>query len=76
MSQNLYEPAYRQIRDALIAGYTEMRPATVRQVEMFTLMRTCASVGWTAPRLGADDPVHRSHIARAVMWADHVMANA
>ena len=75
MSQNLYEPAYREIRDALIAGYSETRPATVRQVEMFTLMRTCASVGWTAPRLAPQDPIHRSHIARAVMWADHVMAN-
>ena len=73
MSQNLYEPAYAQIRDALIAGYTETRPAAVELVEMFTLMRTCASVGWTGPRLAPDDPVHRSHIARAVMWADHIL---
>lgn len=73
MSQNLYEPAYLQIRDALIAGYAETRPVSVQQLEMFTLMRTCASVGWTAPRLAANDPVHRSHIARAVMWANHVM---
>lgn len=74
MSQNLYEPAYVQIRDALIAGYTETRPAMVELVEMFTLMRACASVGWTAPRLAPDDPIHRSHIARAVMWADHLLS--
>ena len=73
MSQNLYEPAYQEIRDALIAGYLEMRPASMPLVEMFTLMRTCASVGWAAPRLAPDDPVHRSHIARAVMWANRVM---
>lgn len=73
MSQNLYEPGYAQIRDALIAGYAETRTATVQQVEMFTLMRCCASVGWTAPRLDAADPVHRSHIARAVMWADRLL---
>ena len=73
MSQNLFEPSYVQIRDALIAGYAETRAATVRQVEMFTLMRCCASVGWTAPRLDPADPIHRSHIARAVMWADRLL---
>jgi Ser/Thr protein kinase RdoA (MazF antagonist) len=71
--QNLYEPAYTAIRDALIAGYAETRPVTVEDVEVFALARTCASVGWTMPRLAADDPIHRSHIARAVMWADVVM---
>ena len=72
MSQNLYEPAYDQIRDALIAGYAQTHTVTVELVELFTLMRTCASVGWTAPRLAPDDPVHRSHIARAVMCAEQV----
>lgn len=74
LSQNLYEAAYPQIRDALIAGYAETKPASIRMVETFTLARTCASVGWTAPRLGADDPVHKTHIARAVMWAERLMA--
>jgi Ser/Thr protein kinase RdoA (MazF antagonist) len=69
LSQNLYEPAYSQIRDALIAGYSETKAATVEMVEIFTLARTCASVGWTAPRLTPDDPINQSHIARAVMWA-------
>lgn len=72
LSQNLYEPHYAQIRDALIAGYGETRPVTVAMVETFTLARTCASVGWAAPRLAPEDPVHRSHIARAVMWAERV----
>lgn len=76
MSQNLYEPAYPHIRDALIAGYGETRAVSVELVEMFTLMRTCASVGWTAPRLAPDDPIHRSHIGRAVMWADHLLPAA
>lgn len=73
MLHNLYEPDYAPIRDALIAGYGETRFVTVPLVEMFTLMRSCASVGWTAPRLAPGDPIHRSHIARAVMWADHLM---
>lgn len=67
LSQNLYEPAYPAIRDALMAGYGT---SDTRLVEAFTLARTCASVGWTMPRLAPDDPIHRSHIARAVMAAD------
>lgn len=74
LSQNLYEPAYPEIRDALLAGYSQLRPATVRMVEVFTLARTCASVGWTMPRLAPEDPVNKSHLARAVMWARKVMA--
>lgn len=73
LSQNLYEPGYLQIRDALIAGYAESRAASVEMVETFTLARTCASVGWAAPRLAPDDPVHRRHIARATMWATRMM---
>ncbi|WP_309664071.1 phosphotransferase [Tabrizicola sp.] len=70
LSQNLYEPAYPQIRDALMAGYGTTDTA---MVETFTLARTCASVGWTMPRLGPGDPVHKSHIARAVMCANRVI---
>lgn len=71
--QSVYEPAHSQIRDALVAGYAETRPATARLVDVFTLARACASVGWVAPRLAHDDPVHRSHLTRAVMWAEKTM---
>jgi Ser/Thr protein kinase RdoA (MazF antagonist) len=70
LSQNLYEPAYPDIRDALMAGYGTTDTALV---EAFTLARTCASVGWTMPRLLSDDPIHRSHLARAVRWAEVVL---
>jgi Ser/Thr protein kinase RdoA (MazF antagonist) len=70
LSQNLYEPAYADIRDALMAGYGTADRA---MVEAFTLARTLASVGWTMPRLGPDDPIHRSHLARAVMCAQRVL---
>lgn len=71
LSQNLYEPAYDQIRDALMEGYgTTDR----RAVELFTLARTCASVGWTMPRLAPDDPINARHVARATMWAQRVLA--
>lgn len=70
MSQNLYEPARDAIRDALMEGYGTDDRTTV---DLMTLARTCASVGWTMPRLAADDPIHRRHIARAVMWAGVVV---
>lgn len=70
LSQNLYEPAYAEIRDSLMEGYGT---TDIEMVETMTLARTCASVGWTMPRLVPDDPVHARHIARALMWADHVL---
>lgn len=73
LSQNLFEPAFDQIRAALIAGYTETRAADRRVVDACTLARTCASVGWTMPRLTADDPINKSHIARAVLCAEMVL---
>ena len=65
LSQNLYEPGYAEIRAALCEGYGIAPEA----VDAFTLARTLASVGWAAPRLAPDSPVHASHIARAVMFA-------
>lgn len=70
LSQNLYEPAYSEIREALMAGYGTTDHV---MVDTFTLARTLASVGWTMPRLVPDDPVHRSHLARAVMCAERVL---
>lgn len=62
LSQNQYEPARDDLRDALMAGYgTE----DVEMVEIFTMARILASVGWTIPRLSPDDPIHQSHLARA-----------
>ncbi|MDZ4096367.1 MAG: phosphotransferase, partial [Paracoccaceae bacterium] len=74
LSQNLYEPHYPRIRDALIAGYASLRPVDPAMVEVFTLARTMASIGWAAPRLAPADPVHRRHIDRALMWACKVIA--
>ena len=64
LSQNQYEPARDDLRDALMAGYGTQ---DVEMVETFTLARILASVGWTIPRLAPDDPIHRSHLARADM---------
>lgn len=71
LSQNLYEPAYPEIREALMEGYGTSDRA---MVEIFTLARTCASVGWTIPRLAPGDPVHPRHLARACMWAETMFA--
>jgi Ser/Thr protein kinase RdoA (MazF antagonist) len=74
LSQNLYEPAFGDIRAGLIAGYQALRPAEARMVDVFTLARCLASVGWTMPRLAPDDPIMRSHIARALLCIERVMA--
>jgi len=74
LSQNLYEPAFTDIRAGLIAGYQTLRPADAHMVDVFTLARCLASVGWTMPRLAPDDPIMRSHIARALLCAERVMA--
>lgn len=73
MLANPYEPGYADIRDAMIDGYTTLRSADRATVEMFTLARSCASVGWTMPRLGPNDPIHKSHIARALYFANKII---
>ncbi len=71
LSQNLYEPAYHEIRAALLQGYGDL---SVDLADLFTLARVCASVGWAAPRLPLSDPVHISHLARAEMLAARMLA--
>lgn len=70
LSQSLYEPGFPALRDALMEGYGTTDTA---MVETFTLARCCASVGWIMPRLAADDPVHRSHLARFMLCAGRVL---
>ncbi len=72
MLHNFYEPAYSDLRDAMIDGYNTLRPADRDTVEMFTLARTCASVGWTMPRLAPDDPINKTHIARCLFFAEKI----
>jgi Ser/Thr protein kinase RdoA (MazF antagonist) len=61
--------------EALIEGYARTRPvpADARALVLAaTLARACASVGWTMPRLGPADPIHRSHIGRALALAERL----
>jgi Ser/Thr protein kinase RdoA (MazF antagonist) len=64
--QTFNHPAQTGIRDALMAGYGTTDTA---MVEAFVLARSLASVGWTMPRLAANDPIHQSHLARAMTCA-------
>jgi Ser/Thr protein kinase RdoA (MazF antagonist) len=72
----LTDPAYPALRAALIAGYGETRPCDPWLVDLLTLARALASVGWTMPRLAADDPVHLSHLARATGFSRQILAAA
>jgi Ser/Thr protein kinase RdoA (MazF antagonist) len=70
--QTFRHPAQGELRDALMAGYG----TTDREmVEFFTMARTLASVGWTMPRLRADDPIHKSHLARAVYCVEQALGS-
>lgn len=68
--QTVQHPEHPQLRDALMAGYGTTDAA---MVEAFTLARSLASVGWTMPRLAPEDPIHQSHIARALHCAARVL---
>ncbi len=73
LSQNQNEPARDDLRAALIEGYAMHRPVDPHLVDLFTLARCCASVGWTMPRLAPDHPVNHSHIARALTLAQRIL---
>jgi Ser/Thr protein kinase RdoA (MazF antagonist) len=68
--QTFAHPEQPQIRAALIAGYGTTDET---MVQAFTLARALSSVGWTMPRLQAHDPIHKSHLARAITLADQVL---
>ncbi|MFC3084625.1 phosphotransferase enzyme family protein [Tabrizicola soli] len=68
--QTVQHPEHPQLRDALMAGYGTTDSA---MVEAFVLARTLASVGWTMPRLAPEDPIHRSHLARAEFCAGRIL---
>lgn len=63
-------PEQPQIRAALMAGYGTRDED---MVQAFTLARALASVGWTMPRLQPNDPIHKSHLARAMTLAHEVL---
>jgi len=67
LSQNLYEPAYPALRQALLDGYAETRPSDPELVDALLLARCLASVGWMITRLAPDDPAHRRFIDRAML---------
>lgn len=71
--QTVQHPEHPQLRDALMAGYGTTDSA---MVEAFVLARTLASVGWTMPRLALEDPIHRSHLTRAISCAERLLGGA
>ncbi len=73
LSQTLREPELPALARALVDGYAARRPIARDLVPVFTLARCCASVGWVMPRLAPDNPIHASHIARALGLAQAVL---
>jgi Ser/Thr protein kinase RdoA (MazF antagonist) len=73
LSQNLDEPGLGAIAEGLISGYAGGRSVDLGMVSVFTLMRCCASVGWTVSRLESGNPVRRRYIDRAVHLAQSLL---
>ncbi|MEE2860033.1 MAG: phosphotransferase [Pseudomonadota bacterium] len=73
LSQNLTEPNGAAIRDALIEGYGTLTPVDIAMLDVFTLLRCLASVGWTAGRLPPGDPRHAAYIRRAFLAAERAL---
>jgi Ser/Thr protein kinase RdoA (MazF antagonist) len=71
--QTFRQPEQPQIRAALLAGYGTDDDETV---QAFTLARSLASVGWIMPRLQPDDPIHKSHLDRAMTLAGQVLGRS
>lgn len=72
LSQTLDEIHHDALCDAMIDGYARHRTVPVdvtAQVQAFTLMRACASVGWLAGRTTPDHPRTRPYIDRAITLA-------
>lgn len=72
LSQALGAPDYAALSDAMLAGYAAIRPVPANagaQVQAFTLMRACASVGWLAGRVAPDQAPTRAYIDRALIHA-------
>jgi Ser/Thr protein kinase RdoA (MazF antagonist) len=77
LSQALAEPALPDLAAALAEGYAALRPlgaAGRALLPWFTLLRCCASVAWTAPRLPPGDPRHRAYLDRALGAARVLLA--
>ena len=71
--QTYQHPEQPQLREALMAGYGT---TDEDMVKAFTLARALSSVGWTMPRLQLDDPIHKSHLARAMALAQDILGAA
>lgn len=73
LSQNLGEPHEDAIRTGLVEGYGTLTPDDIGMLDVFTLLRCLASVGWTAGRLPPDDPRHAAYIRRAFTAAERAL---
>lgn len=77
VSQSLGDPDYDDLRGALVAGYASLRPLSARDLTLlplFAALRACASLGWTMPRMAADDPGAGPYLARARLAAERFLA--
>ena len=49
--KNLDEPDYPRLRDAILAGYRELRPLDTSRLDLFLALRATTYVGWIVERI-------------------------
>jgi Ser/Thr protein kinase RdoA (MazF antagonist) len=71
LSQSTNDQNFAHLKDAILNGYSQIRP--IRQTDMdrfhlFVTLRSFASFGWVIPRLSQDDPTIGRYLQK-VEWA-------
>ena len=75
--KNRDEPDYSDLRDALIAGYHEVRALDTDPLDLFLALRAATYVGWIVPRMAEPGGAARNarFIATARMLAERILAD-
>ena len=78
LTQSVDEPAYAEMVEAMLDGYSAVRPLRARAralYPMFAMLRGFSALGWTVPRLDPADERLAKYVRRAMTMADDFLAN-
>ena len=75
--KNRSEPDYPELEQAFIAGYHSVRPLDMKELRLFTLLRSFTYVGWIISRMNENGSQQRADrfIATATELAEEYLAS-
>lgn len=77
VTQCVDDPLYPQVRQAIMDGYSALRPLRAKDraaFDMFAMLRAFSALGWTMPRMPAGHPKLPTYVRRAMMLAQGFLA--